>query len=222
MLLDLTHTLDTDIPSWPGKPCLERRFNTQSGITTEIIRCSSGIGTHMDAPRHFYQDGRGIDDFNLEELIGDLYVIDIKDKAAKNHDYCLTVADINEFESQHQTITPNSIVLLNSGWSSRWQDINQYRNTDSKGQMHFPGFSAQAATLLIERKIKGVGIDTLSLDCGTSADFIAHQIFLQANCFQLENVNIPENLPSVGATIYAMPIKLKNAPEAPVRVFASC
>jgi len=64
------------------------------------------------------------------------------------------------------------------GLGARWPDAQRYRNQDGQGRMHFPGFSAEAVKVLIERKVSGLGCDTLSADYGASTDFAVHHLAL--------------------------------------------
>jgi len=109
---------------------------------------------------------------------------------------------------------------LRTGWASRWPDVQRYRNTDSKGEMHFPGFSVEAAKILLERKISGLGCDTLSIDPGNSKDFPVHHLVLGAEEYQLENLRDLSSLPEAGASVIVAPIKLEGGSGGAVRVFA--
>ena len=86
--------------------------------------------------------------------------------------------------------------------------------------MHFPGFSVEAAKFLLERKISGLGCDTLSIDPGNSADFPVHRTVLGAGVYQLENLANLKELPEAGAFLIAAPIKLEGGSGGPARVFA--
>jgi kynurenine formamidase len=86
--------------------------------------------------------------------------------------------------------------------------------------MHFPGFSAEAAKLLIERKVSGLGCDTLSIDHGASSDYAVHRLALGAGLYQLENLTDMNELPATGAFLVVAPIKLEGGSGGPVRVFA--
>jgi kynurenine formamidase len=115
------------------------------------------------------------------------------------------------------------IVIVRTGWGDRWPDRLAYMGTDTPGDtvnLHFPGLSAEAAALLVERGIKGVGIDTASIDHGPSTDFIAHQILNGANIYVLENVTNAGLLPAMGATLVALPMKIGEGTGAPVRIIA--
>ena len=86
--------------------------------------------------------------------------------------------------------------------------------------MHFPGFSKEAAELLIERDVAGIGIDTFSPDPGISTDLSVHHSMLQHNKYLIENLTNLDQLPSAGAFICALPIKITAGPEASARVIA--
>ena len=139
----------------------------------------------------------------------------------KNADHQLPVSRIADWEKQiHGEIPAGAIVLLRTGWASRWPDVATYRNQDSHGKMHFPGFSADAAKVLIERKVSGLGCDTLSVDFGASEDFAVHHLALGAGLYHLENLADFSAVPEAGAFLIVAPIKLEGGSGGPVRVFA--
>lgn len=220
--VDLTHTLDEHIPTWPGSVRFQRelRVDYPQGYLLYNYLQTAGIGTHMDAPAHFVRGGRGIADIPLTELIASGCVLDVRTQVQKNADYKINADDIAQWEKQYGLITQGALVLACTGWSQRWPDEARYRNADDKNIMRFPGFGADAATLLVERGIVGVGIDTLSLDNGSSTDYAAHHIFLGNDLYQLENLTALEQLPATGACLFALPIKIKDGPEAAARVIA--
>jgi kynurenine formamidase len=86
--------------------------------------------------------------------------------------------------------------------------------------MHFPGFSAEAAKLLISRKVSGIGCDTMSVDYGASEDFAVHHLALGAGLYHLENLSDLSTVPEAGAFLVVAPIKLEGGSGGPVRVFA--
>ena len=90
---------------------------------------------------------------------------------------------------------------------------------DEDGVMHFPGFHIEAIEMLLsERNVKGIFVDTLSLDYGPSADFAVHYRWLPANKWGIENVANLESLPAAGATVMAFPMKIRNGTGGPVRI----
>ena len=150
--------------------------------------------------------------------------IDVRAACAKDPDYRLSPEDLRAWEKRNGPIPEGAIVLMRSGWGERWPDRKRYFGAERAGETgsyHFPGFSREAAEFLVrERKIDAVGLDTPSLDHGPSRDFAAHRVFAEANVPGLENVASLDRLPSVGATIIALPIKIGGGTGGPARIVA--
>jgi kynurenine formamidase len=151
-------------------------------------------------------------------------VVDVRPQAGKDADYRLTVADLEAWEKTHGRIPSGAMVLMLSGWGSRWPDKKRYLGTDQPGDvanLHFPGFSREAAEFLIsQREIDAIGVDTPSIDYGQSQDFIVRQIINGANKPGLENVANLEKLPAKGATLIALPMKIAKGSGGPARIIA--
>ncbi len=161
----------------------------------------------------------------LSALIGPAIVVDIWEKASKNPDAQLEPADLIAWERHHGRIQDGVILLVHSGWGQRWPDTRRYLGTDKKGDtanLHFPGVSPAAAQWLVDnRKIKAIGIDTPSIDYGQSKTFGTHVILYKRNIPGLENVANLQKLPATGATVYAIPMKIRGGSGAPCRIFAT-
>jgi kynurenine formamidase len=131
---------------------------------------------------------------------------------------------VTRWEKIHGRIVAGSIVLARTGWGRYWSDRKRYFGTDEEGNvtdLHFPGVSRELAEFLVkQRSVKAVGIDTPSIDYGPSQDFPVHQILGAANVPIFENVASMERLPSKGATIFALPMKIAGGSGAPLRIFA--
>jgi kynurenine formamidase len=159
----------------------------------------------------------------VDKLVGPAVVIDVSEAASKNRDYSLTLSDIAAWEAKHGQIPAGSIVLVRTGWEKHWGDKLAYLGTDKPGDtanLHFPGISKEAAVLLGQRKVDAIGLDTPSLDHGPSKDFAAHRAFSAANVYGLENVANLDRLPPVGATLIALPMKIKGGTGGPTRILA--
>ncbi len=156
--------------------------------------------------------------------MGPVFVIDVSAFCEKNPDYQMQVADINQWERKNGKIPTDAIVLMRSGWGKYWPDKKKYIGNDKPNDatnLHFPGISKEAAEFLVkERKIKGLGLDTASMDPGTSRDFMAHRIFGGANVFGLENVANLEQVPEKGAILIALPMKIEEGTGGPARIVA--
>ena len=98
--------------------------------------------------------------------------MDARTQSAKDPDYALTVADLKRFERKHGRIPGNAIVVMWTGWQERWDDPEAYLNADAEGILHFPGISVEATQWLIDnRRLGGLGIDTLGVDPGIDEEF---------------------------------------------------
>ena len=157
----------------------------------------------------------------LENLNCPEFVIDISEHVEHNADYELTIEDIISWEELNGSVQGGSIVLLNTGWWKKWNNYDKYKNADKVGNLHFPGFSRDAARFLVEKRdVKGIGIDTLSADNGMSSDFAVHHILNSAGKYILENVANLDKLPPKGATIIIAPIKIEGGSGGQARIWA--
>jgi len=231
-VIDLTHALGADTIFWPTE--------TDGFKLTELYKGPSkgpeGFfyaaykfclpehgGTHLDAPFHFAERGLTVAEIPLKRLIGPAVVIDISAKAAEDPDYTLKVDDVTAWEAVHGKIPAGAIVLLRTGWSSRWPDKLAYLGDDTPGDasnLHFPSYGADAARMLIERGATALGVDTVSIDNGPSRKFLVHQFAGAADVVGLENLTNLDKLPPTGAWVLALPMKLAGGSGAPARVVA--
>jgi kynurenine formamidase len=223
-VLDLSYAINDKLVAWPGdERVFEAKVNAsveKNGYFTRSFWMLEHYGTHLDAPAHFPPGKATVDQIPVKQLFGPAVVLDVRAESAKDPDHQLAPARVEEWEKRHGRIPEGAIVLLRTGWASRWPDARQYRNQDAKGKMHFPGFSAEAAKVLIERKASGLGCDTLSIDYGASSDYAVHRLALGAGLYQLENLADMGELPETGAFLVVAPIKLEGGSGGPARVFA--
>lgn len=223
-VLDLSYAISDKLVPWPGdEKWFEAKVNAtveKNGYFTRSFWMLEHYGTHLDAPAHFPPGKATVDQIPVKQLFGPAVVLDVRVEGAKDADFQLPARRIEEWEKQHGRIPAGAIVLLRTGWASRWPDAQKYRNQDAQGKMHFPGFSLEAAKLLIERKVSGLGCDTMSIDYGASGDFAVHHLALGAGLYHLENLADLSGLPETGAFLVVAPIKLEGGSGGPVRVFA--
>jgi kynurenine formamidase len=181
-------------------------------------------GTQLDAPAHFARDGATVDHVPVTAGIGPLVRIDVSAAAANDADYRLSADDVRAWEAVYGRIPRGAIVVMYSGWGTRWPDRKRYLGTDVPGDtahLHFPGFSKEAAELLVhEREINAIGVDSASMDYGPSQDFIVHQVINGANKPAFENLANLDHVPPHGATLIALPMKIEGGSGAPVRAIA--
>jgi len=215
-IIDLTYTLSETNPVYPGKTEFSKVVYNQNknGFHVNDIQLSTGIGTHMDAPTHRHSDKNSIDAIPLTQLHATACLLHLTDQAGSDSEYKISIQDIVDWEKEYGKIPDHSIILVNTGWSKYWEK-QKFCFQEGQKIMHGPSFSKEAAQMVMERKPKGVGIDTISIGDGPT-----HSVFLERNIFLVENLANLDKLPPTGAYVWILPMKIKDAPEAPVRAFA--
>ncbi|MGH9947288.1 MAG: cyclase family protein [Pyrinomonadaceae bacterium] len=230
--IDLTHDFGEDTIYWvtaePFKRTTVAEGQTENGYYYSAYNFSAAEhgGTHIDAPVHFAEGKRSVEQIPVDQLIGEGVKIDVSAKAAANSDYLITVEEITAWETANGKIPEWSIILFYTGFGSRWPDEKTYLGTDQKGpeavkDLHFPGLHPDAAKWLVaKRKFKAVGIDTASIDNGQSTKFETHVELMTNNLPAFENVANLDKLPAKGFHVFAFPMKIKGGSGAPLRIAA--
>lgn len=230
-MVDLTHALNARTLYWPTSPTTFKLDQLSYGPTpggwfysAYAFSAPEHGGTHLDAPIHFGEGHHTVDRIPLEKLIAPVVVIDVTAKTRGDDDYRLTSDDVAAFERANGRIPTGSIVLLRTGWSSRWPDRKAYLGDDTPNDasnLHFPSFGVEAARFLVqERHIAALGADVASIDYGPSKDFMVHRIAAAANVPGLENLTNLNQVPPTGALVFALPMKIEGGSGGPVRVVA--
>jgi len=230
--IDLSHDFSVETIYWPTA----RRFELAEvahGMTgrgyfyaSNDYSASEHGGTHIDAPIHFAEGKRTVDEIPLGQLMGMAVVVDVSEAALADRDYLVSVSDFERWEAQHGRLADGQIVFLRTGYGRFWPDPEKYMGTSERGdsavaKLHFPGLSPEAARWLVEnRSISAVGLDTPSIDYGQSTLFEAHRTLFAANIPALENVANLDKLPATGSWVIALPMKIKGGSGGPVRIAA--
>lgn len=225
-IVDLGYALGDKNPYWPGENYEPFRLKTlatieKDGVLSKAFYTPEHLGTHLDAPNHFEKNQPSVDEIKPENLFAPGVTIDVSVPAGQDADYRLTLTDIADWEMTHGQVPDGAVVLLHTGWGRHWTNYPRYKNQDATGRMHFPGYSAEAAKFLVrERHVRGLGIDTLSVDYGLSKDFVVHHIVNGAGRYALENVARLDQLPPRGFYLSVAPIKVETGSGGPARIFA--
>ena len=231
-IVDLSHAYDSTTIFWPTADAF-RLDKVADGITpggyyyaANNVFTSEHGGTHIDAPVHFAQGKETVDRIPVERLVGPAVVVDVTAAAERDPDYQVTVADIEQAEARDGAIPANSMLLIRTGFASRWPDAGRYlgtaeRGADAVARLHFPGLHPNAARWLVaNRQLDAIGIDTASIDYGQSTQYLSHRVLYERGVPAFENLTGLDRLPARGATIVALPMKIGGGSGAPLRAIA--
>jgi kynurenine formamidase len=185
-----------------------------------VLPQSLSAGARRNAPRRtraFARGGRTVDALPLDALVRPAACLDCRALVGDDPAYTLGASDVLEDEAEHGEIAAGCAVLVCTGWSRFRDDPERYLGTDPPA---FPGIGPDAASLLVERGIAGIGIDTLGIDPGQAADSPAHRITMPAGVWHLEGLVGLEHVPPRGAWLVAAAIPVVAGSGAPARAFA--
>ena len=223
-MVDLSHPISPTAPLWPGDPSVEFAQwadRGQDGYFLRRFSMSEHGGTHLTAPASYYPDGNTVDQYTAEGLVLPSVVIDIREHCRTDPNYALTTGDVQDWESRHGGVPHGSLVLLLTGWSQYWTIPASYLGTDPDGELHFPGFRLEAASLLVnDRAVAGLGLDTAGLEPGVDGTLAVSRLVLSHPRIVLENLTNLHKLPPTGAVVVIGALKLEGGSGSPAAVTA--
>lgn len=203
-IYDITLTISPGMPVWPGDPTviLERYNKMEEGSYANVSRISMGVhtGTHLDAPYHFINGGRGVDELPLEVLVGPATVVQI-DKG---------IDLITDDVIQAAGIRPGVKRLLFKTRNSRY-----WTRKVPAFHKDFVAISESGAEALVNKGVRLVGIDYLSV-APYRSPYATHRILLGAGIVALEGLNLSK-VPPGDYELVALPVKLGGSDGAPLR-----
>jgi kynurenine formamidase len=184
----------------------------ESGCDVSITRMAMGAhsGTHVDAARHFYPDGRSVDEYPVTAFVGAGVVLDVPRDGPEP----ITATDL---ERAQPAMEVGDIVFIRTGYAARFGDPSY---------LEHPYLSGDAAALLVDRKVRLVGLDALTPDMPAERrppdfDYPVHRALLGSDIPIVENLG-PGLAAVVGQrlTLGALPLRIVAADGAPVAAFA--
>jgi len=203
-IFDISLTISPNLPVWPGDPpiVLEQIESMEKGAHANVSRLSAGVhvGTHVDAPDHFLNDRRTIEQLPLDVLTGPCYVAQLPDGIE-----AITAEALDGISLPADTMR----ILFGTSNSRLW----------SRGEMEFQedfvAVTVDGANWLVDRGIKLVGVDYLSIaPYGDSVP--THTILLQAGVVVIEGLDLSA-VPRGFYDLYCLPLKLLGSEGAPAR-----
>lgn len=204
-IYDITLGISPTLPVWPGGPAivLEQVESMDKGDHANVTRLemSAHTGTHVDAPHHFLNNHYTVEQLPLEILIGKCFVLDLS--TIDGH--------VNAKFLENSNIPEDTLrLLIKTGNSELWQ------TGDKDFSPGFQGVTEDGAEWLVEKGIKLIGIDYLSV-APYKQSVPTHTVLLKAGVIALEGINL-SSVKQGNYELYCLPMKLVGSDGAPARV----
>jgi arylformamidase len=200
--IDVTVPLDASLPAYPKNLpfTLEATQRIAAGASSNVsaLHMSAHAGTHVDAPRHFFDDRPGVDALPLDLLIGVARVVEVPSVSGVTADDLAAVHLANDVR-----------VLIKTRNSLLWGSAEfhaDYVGVDESGARH-----------LVERGVKVVGVDYLSVERFKTPGAPAHHVLLGAGTIVIEGLNLRDVAPGV-YDMFCLPLRVVGSDGAPARV----
>jgi len=201
--IDISVPLDNGMVHWPGDPPFHREqvMQMERGDVCNVSKMTSTvhIGTHMDAPRHFVQDGPGIEAMPIEATVGPARVIRIADPE---------MIRVSEIEP-HNIGAGERVLFRTRNSDSAWKT--------AEFQKRFVYIPAETAKYLAAKRVRTVGVDYLSVGGFEASDGPqTHQALLGAGVWIIEGLNLAGVEPG-DYELVCLPLKMAGSDGAPAR-----
>lgn len=207
-IIDLSHTINPDMPVYPGTepPSFTVVYEIERfGFQERKMTFYSHTGTHVDAPAHMIPGAVSVDRFPIDAFVGSACALDLTALAGSH-------IEVSDLAPHRGLIETSEFVLLNTGWSRFWGTADYFGR--------YPILSAEAARWLGRFRLKGVGIDAISVDENGSTGFPIHKILLGKPVLIVENLTNLQELTAQRFTFSCLPLKVQEADGSPVRAIA--
>lgn len=199
--IDLTYKLKNEIPEYPGDPKTKLDYFKKADETdsSTLFKLETGLhtGTHMDSPFHYITNGKKISQLPLENFIGGASINYVESKSKE-----ILVKNCNLKNSKEK------IAIIITGWGEYFGSKKYFYEN--------PYISNELADMIIEKNIKGIAIDTCSVD--KYGENTIHKKLLENNVWIVENITNCDDLNKTNYNSFFIPLNIE-AEASPVRAF---
>jgi arylformamidase len=205
-----TNWIDVSIPvtdgmvHWEGDPAVKIEYfaSIEKGApcNVSLLTMSAHTGTHMDGPRHFIKDGRGLEDLPLDAVMGRCRVLELQSKGS------VTVEDLKP----HNLQKGERILLKTSNSTKSWA-------MQPKFDRDFIYISKEAAKHIADSGVRTIGVDYLSVGGFYKDGVETHHALLGPEVWIIEGLDLSKIEPG-NYELICLPIKISNVADgAPAR-----
>jgi arylformamidase len=201
-LIDVSVPLDAKLPTYPSNTpfTLEpvKRLSEGGSSNVSSLHLSAHTGTHVDAPRHFFDSGASVEALPLDMLIGRTRVIEVATRKG------ITADDLSGFN-----LSEDLRLLIKTSNSRLWGSPEFHPD--------YIGIAESGAKHLVERGVKVVGVDYLSVEVFKTPGAPAHHLLLGAGTIVIEGLDLREVEPGI-YDMLCLPLRVVGSDGAPARV----
>jgi kynurenine formamidase len=215
-IVDLSRPVEPGMPHARTIP--EARFREVRSFAEHGIRClemtlPTHIGTHLDAPSHYLEDGATVDAVPPESLIGRAYCVEV----LRGGGEAVTADDLRAALAAHDArIEPGDALLIRTGWDERYGDEDYV--------LRHAYLGADAARWAVDQGVRLVGVDTITPEYPMgmrTADYVpqAHHTLLGGGVLIIENL-VLRDVAGRRLTLFVGALSITGGDGAPARVLA--
>jgi len=207
-IIDLSHIIHPAMPVYPGdeRPNLKKvAIIEKNGYRETKITINSHTGTHIDAPCHMLENANSLENIEIDNFFGKAIILNFNKR--KN-----PLINLDSLLQHQDKINKIEFIIIKTGWSTYWGQNQYYKG--------YPYLSKEAAEWLSEFNLKGIGIDTISIDRSDTNNFIVHKTLLAKNIIIIENLTNLDSVKNNCFMLSVLPLKYKGADGSPVRAIA--
>ena len=201
-LIDVTVPLDASLPVYPGNAPFTieavKRIARGDSSNVSTLHMSAHTGTHVDAPRHYFDEAPGADALPLEMMLGRTRVVEIRSWAGIGAEQ---LADLD--------LSDDVRILFKTSNSRLWGSPDFHKD--------YIGVTASGAKHLIAHGIKVVGVDYLTVEEFKKRGAPAHHVLLGGGAIIIEGLNLRDVEPGI-YDMLCLPLRVVGADGAPARV----
>ena len=207
-LIDLSHPFFAGMPVYPGSesPVIESVATVRhEGYAEKRITLFSHTGTHLDAPSHVLPRGLSLDRMAVDHFAGSASTLDFSSHPGRP-------IEIDDLMPYRYLIQNSDFILIHTGWSRHWGREAYFTG--------YPVLSGPAANWLCGYGLKGLGVDTISVDPPQAPGLPVHCRLMEQQMIIVENLNRLQDLPQSGFQFFALPLRIQDGDGFPVRAVA--
>ena len=207
-ITDLSHELKNGTVVYPGDPVVDISVATtleQDGYNLSHVHIGSQSGSHVDAPRHFRNEGTTVDQMPLTYFMGNAVVVDASDKQECE---AITMKDLESYKIK---IASADMVLFRTDW---------YRYEGKENFLKHPYVAKEVGEYLLSQGIRTIAIDTINMDATGGSSFPIHEMYSRENGLIAENLAYFDKIDYEEPFVIFLPLKLIGVDGSPVRAVA--